>query len=200
MLSDLRASIVGRKKKRHPADELMLLVDTWIDPMTRAAEVYAQSEALGAEILRCRREMQKNRRQRKTGAPGESPESSTLMSGGLGEKERCEHDEHDVEGSIINFYANILSSTNLVLDPVPVEDVHPAFRSPMVCTPAAGAICRDLSRRSWQTAYSGSIYSNLTGIRDDTRHKDSIQELERKGSDEYAEKYRKLVVVAEADD
>ncbi|KIN06047.1 hypothetical protein OIDMADRAFT_49543 [Oidiodendron maius Zn] len=200
ILSDLHASLIGRKKKRRPVAELLTLVEAWIDRMARAEEVYAQSEALGAEILRCRREMQKARRKAKTSASGESMRGMALMVEGLSKKERDVNDEHDLEGSIIDFYSNFLSSTILLPKSISVEEIHPAFRSSIVVPPAAEAIRKDLFRRSWQTTYSESIYSNSTGVWNDAKLRESFLEPNWKSSDEYAEEYKQLFVVGVKDD
>jgi hypothetical protein len=200
-LSDLRAALLGRRKRGRPVAELLVLVEAWIRCVPRGEEIFALSEELGAEILRCRREMQKARRREKKNVAGEgadkevSEESTTLMSGTSEEDGR---DENDFEGSIIDFYANMLSSTSLVTDSLPVNDFHPTFGDSRY-SPSAAFVFRRTStvpqRYSWHTAYSESIYSN--SIKDSTSCRDSKLKHEGETLDEYAEPYRELVVVAE---
>lgn len=170
ILSDLRASLLGRKKKRCAVEELLPLVEAWIQGTTRGDEVFVESGVLGEEILRCRREMQKARRRDRRDVLGadegkeEVSENSTLESGDSGGPDI---DEYDFEGSIINFYANLLPTRNLALDPHPAEDMHPAFRNSVHFPSTAGAICGPVVerlRRSSQTVYSESIYSTSGGF------------------------------------
>lgn len=116
------------------------------------------------------------------------------MVEGLSKKERDMNDEHDFEGSIIDFYSNIPSSTILLPKSISIEEIHPAFRSSVVVPPAAKAIRKDLFRRSWQTTYSESLYSNSTGVWNDAKLRESFLEPNSKSSDEYAEEYKQLFV------
>jgi hypothetical protein len=65
ILSDLRAALVGRKKKRRPAPGLLALVDEWIANSESEGEIIAMSDALGREIRKFRRELQLARRDAK---------------------------------------------------------------------------------------------------------------------------------------
>ena len=206
VLSDLRAALVGRRKRNRPAAELLALVEAWVGGSHRSEETYAASDELGAEILRCRREMQKARRWEKRSLRGwivdmeARSESTTLVCGGPGDGER---DEHDFEESIINFYADRLSSTSLISDPPPADDIRPALRNSRPMSFIIGATRRasiELRRTSWYTVYSESIYSNPSGTIDLSLYRDSRLIPEGESLEQYVEKYRELVVVAEEDE
>lgn len=205
-LSDLRAALVGRRKRNRPVAELLPLVEAWIGCSHRSEEIYAESNVLGAEILRCRREMQKARRWEKRSVAGwvmdkeALSESMTLVCGGSGGGER---DDHDFEESIINFYANRLSITSLISGPLRANDIDPALRNLRPFPPIIRAIRRawiELRRPSWHTAYSESIYSNPSGTMNPSLYRDSRLIPERERVERYVEEYRELVVVAEQDE
>ncbi|KAK0121563.1 hypothetical protein ONS95_009853 [Cadophora gregata] len=65
ILQDLRASMIGRKKKRGTPPRLLPLVESWIMCTGAEAMVREQSDNLAVEIRNCRRQMQEARRQKR---------------------------------------------------------------------------------------------------------------------------------------
>lgn len=63
ILSDLRASLLGRRKRGHAHPSILTMVEAWIDWTGRGDIIRAESDVLGKEGGRCRRQMQKARRQ-----------------------------------------------------------------------------------------------------------------------------------------
>lgn len=150
MLSDLRASMLGRRKRGLPVPRLLKVVDAWIEETGRGDEIRKESDVLGKEIRGCRRQMQKARRQKRRNAKDgvvdqeipddeepllddankpETPDEVFEIEG----KEKDESVEHDFENSIFDYYASA-SKTNLASNaPAPtLEDIHPAFRNSMM--------------------------------------------------------------------
>jgi hypothetical protein len=155
-LCDLRASMLGRRRKRLPVPRLLKIVDAWIEGTGHGIAIRKDSDALEKEIRECRREMQKARRQtRRNNRDGivdpaipegerlsmndshedeeATPEDTFEMDG----KEKDENAEQYFEGSILDYYTGGLkSSTNLASQtrastPLP-GDIHPAFRESMM--------------------------------------------------------------------
>jgi hypothetical protein len=151
MLCDLRASMLGRRKKGLPLPRLLKIVDTWIDGTGSGAEVKKESDVLEKEIRGCRRQMQKARRQiRRNTEQGivdyEVPEDEEPLLTEAHEEEAApeevfemdwmgkdENAEHYFEESILDYYTRE-SKMNLESNsPAPTpEDMHPAFRESMV--------------------------------------------------------------------
>jgi hypothetical protein len=212
ILSDLRASLRGRKKKSHPVAELLPLVDAWIDYTRGGDAIRAESKVLGRQIQHCRQQMQRARRQKtRNDAAGivetkASSESVTVVGrevSKISEEEKNSIDEHDAEASIINFYANLLSTASLVPHSVPTKDVHPAFRDSVILSPLARTFRRastEPRRSSRPSAHSESIYSSSSGVEAPSLSCSSTLKLQGKTSDEYAEEYRKLVVLEEEEE
>ena len=65
ILQELRASMLGRKKKRGVFPRLLPLVESWIGWTGAQAEVRKQSDLLAREIRNCRKQMQEARRQKR---------------------------------------------------------------------------------------------------------------------------------------
>jgi hypothetical protein len=63
ILSDLRASLLGRRKRSRAHPPILKIVEAWIEWTGRGDDIRAESGVLGKEIGRCRRQMQKARRQ-----------------------------------------------------------------------------------------------------------------------------------------
>lgn len=65
MVCGLRATLLGRRKKRTPEPRLLLLVEAWFecfDSKKTKEEIRARSESMAREVRRCRREMQLERK------------------------------------------------------------------------------------------------------------------------------------------
>ncbi len=117
ILSDLRASMVGRKKKYKPVLMLWRLVDAWIEWMSGKETIIEESENLGKEVRNLRRRFQKERRDMRIGSGEKSPveliisqESALLET--MAEIDGLEIDydhaekrrgEHDFENSVHRF-------------------------------------------------------------------------------------------------
>jgi hypothetical protein len=212
ILSDLRASLRGRKKRHHPVAELLPLVDAWVDYTRVGDAIRAESKVLGRQIQHCRQQMQRERRQKKRNDPvgivdaKASPESVTAVGRDVSKisgEEKNSIDEHDAEGSIINFYANLLSTASLVPHSFPTTDVHPAFRNSVILSPLARAFHRTSTeprRSNCHSAHSESIYSSSSSVEALSLDFSSTLKLKGRASDEYAEEYRKLVVFEEEEE
>jgi hypothetical protein len=181
LLSDLRAALIGRKKRNQPDAELLPLVDAWIGLNPRSEEVFHRSNQLGVEILSCRREMQKARRRERRGRGGVIDWKSLPGTAMLAfDSPRDDGDEeHNPPDSIPDCSTDKLSSTSIVSD-----DIHPSL----------------VPRRSSRTsAYSDSIYSNTSDTVSPSSRDPGVTHAEEK-VEEYAEKYRGLIVLLEEDE
>jgi hypothetical protein len=150
MLRDLRASMLGRRKKGLPVPRFLKIVDAWVEGTGHGIDIRKDSDILEKEIRECRRQLQKARRQRRRNIregifdsiPEEQqpllnepyeeeamPEERFEIDG----KEKDEDAEHYFGTSILDYYTGGLrSSTNQSRAPTPTpksEDIHPAFRT-----------------------------------------------------------------------
>jgi hypothetical protein len=204
VLCDLRASMIGRKKKRHPTPRLLPIVEAWIDWTGRSDALRQESEDLGREVRQCRRQMQLARRQlARNVSDGIVNRSFGTESGALLEEENTEPfetergeenaDNEDFEDSIIDFYANLMSTTNFTPDHYP-ESIHPAFRDSMLFSPATGTFHRTgPAPNGPKSAYSESVYSNA-GV---PSIQNSEAGLKGRTPREVANEYRALVGIEE---
>jgi hypothetical protein len=178
MLSDLRASMLGRRKKGLPIPRLLKVVDAWIEETGHGDTIRKESDVLEKEIRECRRQMQKARRQERRNIKDgivdqetpedeepllkethglETPDAVFDMDG----KEKDENAEHDFENSIFDYYANEsrinLASNAPALTP---EDIHPAFRdSIMAWSPITGTFHHhDIQASLPPRSFAGSSY------------------------------------------
>lgn len=162
-ISDLRTSMIGRKKKRGSAPRLLPLVENWIEWTGQGNEIMHETDVLARKVRGIRRQLQQARRQvRRNVADGivqnqdseplldDRPQNPTL-DGTL-----KSDDEQDPEGSIIDFYANIMSTTSMDGRAEQAEGIHPAFRDSIAFDPASGTFHR---KQKPGTAYSESVYS-----------------------------------------
>jgi hypothetical protein len=158
MLCDLRASMLGRRKKGLPVPRLLKIVDAWIEGTVCGTDIRRESDVLEKQIRDCRRQMQKARRQirrnmkegivaykipedngpllREAYEEEAAPDEVFEMDG----KEKDENAEHYFEDSIVDYYARE-SKTNLDPDASALtpEDIHPAFRESMMAwSPSTG--------------------------------------------------------------
>ncbi|KAH7342308.1 hypothetical protein BKA65DRAFT_457126, partial [Rhexocercosporidium sp. MPI-PUGE-AT-0058] len=134
ILRELRTSMLGRRTKRGKTPRLLPLVEAWIEWTGAEDALRAKSDALAKEVRSCRRQMQDARRQKRRNiAEGiiEAFDHQEYDESPHHHHER-EHDEHDndPEGSIIDYYANRLSSAKQTLSNAQTESsIHPAFRN-----------------------------------------------------------------------
>jgi hypothetical protein len=183
ILSDLRATMIGRRKKRTASPGLLKLVEAWIHWTGRDDEILKGSDELGREILACRSKMQKERRAKKRfitdGNAVEEIERSPTMVGEsssddteISEKYDTEKDElfelyeRDFENSVIDFYTNKFLSTTTVGRCDTLEgDMHPTFRDSIVFDAPSGTFLRRISEpelpkqrdSTWNGVYSAGL-------------------------------------------
>lgn len=156
MLCDLRASMLGRRKKSHPRPRLLRIVDAWIDETGHGLDIRKDSTELGKEIRECRRQMQNARRQTRRNVkdgnvdkgrdedqqllPNESHEEEATPEDAfeLDGKEKDANAEGYFESSILDYYTGNLDSNmnpasrTRVPTLVPEDSCHPAFRDSMM--------------------------------------------------------------------
>ncbi|EKD20209.1 hypothetical protein MBM_02161 [Drepanopeziza brunnea f. sp. 'multigermtubi' MB_m1] len=137
MLFDLRASMLGRRKKGKHEPRLLRLVDAWMEWTAQGDVLRTASDSFAKDVRACRRRMQKARRQQKrggqagTGIETEDPREQLLQNDFYAEehREREESNEDDPEGSIIDYYASrVRRNTGGRTD---ARAMHPAFRESM---------------------------------------------------------------------
>lgn len=173
MISDLRTSIIGRKKKRGPIPRLLPLVESWISWNTQGDEINEESDELAREARSIRRQLQQARRQlRRNIAEGiandntsERPEGGAPNEEHSGDFEADDKEHANDNDTVLDFYAKIMSSTNLAERPHTVESMHPAFRNSIVFDQKAGIFVRNGAKAPTQrpgTAYSASVYGKST--------------------------------------
>jgi len=148
MLRDLRASMLGRRKKGLPVPRLLKIIEAWVEGTEHGIAIRKDSDTLEKEVRGCRRQLQKARRQKrrnlKEGIFDTAPEAPPLLKEPPEEeiaqednfpvdsKEKDEAAEHYFGTSILDYYTGGLRSSIQSRAPTPIpkpEDVHPAFRS-----------------------------------------------------------------------
>lgn len=194
VLSDLRASIRGRKKRCHSHAAILQMVEEWIDWTGRGDTIREESGKLGKEIAKCRREMQKVRRHKRRGVAEGSldydleSERETLVDeksvGVKGERDGG----HDFEGSIIDFYAKRMSTASPMNRVRTTEGLHEAFKKSIVCDPTDGIFHR--AGQEEVRPYSASVYSTNF----------SATSQDRKSSEKFVQSYQNLLEVPEDDE
>lgn len=205
ILSDLRASLLGRKRRGQPKAALFKLVEGWIDWTGKGDTIRAGSDALGKEIRHCRRQMQKARRQKRRNIEegilddeigrgsetlvGDASDDEYLKIG----DEKVEKDGRDFAGSIIDYYANLMSTTNLVPSAKAAEGMHPAFRKSVISDAATGTFQK--TRKVSKTVYSESLYS--TSDLCTSLQQTLTADLKGNTADDHALGYRILVGIEE---
>jgi hypothetical protein len=156
MLNDLRASMLGRRKKGLPRPRLLKIVDAWIDGTGHGLDIRRDSDELGKEIRECRRQMQKARRQKRRNIKdgiieNELPEEQKPLLSQNYEEEAMPEDAFDMDGkekdekaeeyfesSILDYYTGGLNSSTKAASrtrtptPLPENSVHPAFRDSLM--------------------------------------------------------------------
>jgi hypothetical protein len=181
-LSDLRASILGRRKRDRPCTQLLEVVEAWIDWTGRGDIIRSESNMLGREIGKCRRQMQEARRLKRSntveGILGYDQEWETggetligwktirvkeAQAKQAGNRERQGDGRHGFEESIIDFYAKRMSTASLVHSVCTTEGLHEAFRELIVRDPIFGTfhpISPERGDSVAPKAFSESLYSN----------------------------------------
>lgn len=156
MLSDLRASMLGRRKKGLPRPRLLKIVDAWIDGTGHGLDIRRDSDELGKEIRKCRRQMQKARRQKRRNIKegiieNDIPEEQQPLLSQTYEEEATPEDAFEIDGkekdekveeyfesSILDYYTGGLNSSSKATSrtqaptPFPEDSVHPAFRDSLM--------------------------------------------------------------------
>lgn len=198
ILKDLRASILGRKKKSGREARLLVLVEAWMEGRGDRDVLREESDGLGREIRHCRRQMQSARRQQRRNIEDGIFDGKACNQDNQEVEESYEKSnnkqEYDFEGSIIDFYANLMSKTNLG----PVEGMHPAFRDSVVFDPLAGTFHRIFpGQQSRNTVYSQSAYSD-SGYCASTS-KQSL-DTHNRTAEKHAQAYRELVEIEEEEE
>jgi hypothetical protein len=197
VLSDLRASIRGRKKRGHPHGAVLEMVEAWIDWTGRGDEIREESSKQGKEIAKCRREMQKVRREKRRGVDDramnfekeEKDWSETLVGEKSGSKEvdvefNGESHGHDFEGGIIDFYVKMLSTASPVNGVRTTEGLHEAFRESIVHDP--------MGKKFYRVGRDGQ------GLKDTRPYSQSVYST--KSSESYALSYQILLETPEANE
>ncbi|TAQ87874.1 hypothetical protein B7494_g3808 [Chlorociboria aeruginascens] len=208
ILSDLRASMIGRKKKGHPTrPRLLPLVESWINWTGQGDEIRCKSDMLAKTIRRCRRQMQHARRQTRrnieegildppTGREGQQSSMTSDCEEGLeaDRSERYRKQEQEFEESIKDLYA---SSSTFITNPYTVDSIHAAFRNSVVYSPKTGtfhhllpAPLRPQCRHSTWYAESAPSRSGFSAV-------SSRQDGPGLSAEEFAESYRNLIVIEE---
>lgn len=165
IISDLRTSMIGRKTKRGPSPRLLPLVEAWIGWSSQRDKICEESDVLAKEVRGIRRQLQLARRQLRRNIAEGIASKEPAAHGGIerdfegDDKERTNENE-----SIIDFYANVMSTTTLN-GPQQTESLHPAFRDSIAFDPESGTFHRtgtEAPKRRPRTAYSESVYDTST--------------------------------------
>lgn len=179
-LCDLRASMLGRKKKQGKEPRMLKLAEAWIKWTGFGPQLTAKSDELAREVRACRRGMQLARRQKRRnqieGIPEESP---SLFSGATtSDDSTLVVDEgDDIVSEIINHYAgSIRSCTPLLRRPAREDDIHPAYGRATI--PPQPRISDTTPPSTPQPALSTSTsYASITTNRPDRLSTENLQRL-----------------------
>jgi hypothetical protein len=224
-LADLRSSALGRRRKSRPAPRILQLLEGWIDWTGEGDIIRNESNFMAKEIKKVRREINAARRGDVIGSKrGEGIEKAHTkwvenfdeLNGDTRGGEGLGEEEADFEGSIINYYLNLVSKTDLLSQdstnmsrPFAMQSekesmIHPAFRSTSYLAPElrehydkskAPPLPTPLRRTR---IYSQSVYSVDSGLRSSemiyTGQQSTTSHYKTLGSaEEQAHAYRKLV-------
>ena len=150
------------------------MVNAWINWTGCGEQIREESDKLGKEIAKCRREMQKIRRLKRRGLDDlvfkqdhelleEENENLQKVSGSVKEgAEKQEDDEHDFEGSIIDFYAKRMSNASPVNRVRSADGLHEPLRESIVRDPISGKFHRlgpEAQSFNDKKSYTESAYS-----------------------------------------
>ncbi|KAI9735318.1 MAG: hypothetical protein M1818_006513 [Claussenomyces sp. TS43310] len=187
ILTDLQASVLGRRKKRRQAPRLLPLLEAWIAWLGESEAIDEESGRLARAIRRVRRQAWKAKREARRETPPRRRRDDELLLLATGEEEEEEEEkgekdmntthgeeneaeaEADFEGSIISFYRNIMSTASLVnpqyaTNQQTLSMMHPAFRDSFIPNhslppPASEPTIRTHLVRGQQQGHRGSIYT-----------------------------------------
>jgi hypothetical protein len=201
VLSDLRASILGRKKKGHAHATVLQMVEAWIDWTGNANIIREESGKLGRLIVKCRRDMQKLRRHKRRGVAEalvedqemdvESEELIGRKSDGVDEDTE---DGHYYEEDIIDFYAKRISTVGPLNGVSSAEGLHEAFRESFVRDPIHGTFHRAVQK---PRPYSESVYSSNVSITGKSSYEAKSLYNFPKCSEKYAQSYQNVLNIPE---
>lgn len=159
ILSSLCTSILGRKKKGHPQAPLLPFVNAWIDWTGEGDAIRAGSDAVMKEVRKCRRQMQKTRRQTRRDSEAEArTESIPLLNAGeAGEEEH----NRNIEDKIVDSYTGRSSEHDLDDDEKGnnTVDIHFRVRGPVFLNAAKGTFEESVPEPVRLRKYSASVYS-----------------------------------------
>ena len=163
---DLRASCLGRTRKRRQKPRLLGIIDGWIGWSGERERVEEESSSISREIKEIRRELQKERRKRteerrkrrkngRTGSDRSRRHSPAVPESERGRQAPHDHDswneqdvgepEDDFENRIISHYRNLVSTTSLdvqIGSHAHEEHLHPAFHESIIFSPEDGTFYR----------------------------------------------------------
>lgn len=196
-LIDLRSSALGRQKKHRAQPRILSILEGWVDWSGEGDHIRHTSHELHKDVRHARKKIQRERRQKEEDQRDRKSEPMKHMSKWrtatplLTTTEDTEdHDEHiseneeaDYELSIISFYKDLMSSTDLAISE-PEEVIHPAFRDSIMFLPESGTFQQRTSSLplNRQTFYSQSAYSRDSGFggspQPPQRHSKSYRDLE----------------------
>lgn len=180
ILGDLRASLLGRKKKRHEEPRLLRIVESWLSDFRteRNENVLDESKNLGREVRRLRNRMRQERKEkaRRMKEPradlsrsldDEEPLLNTFQyqiqkeETRDGKRQGDEADsENDPETAIIDHYASLISNTHL---PSSNQDHghSSTYRSPYGRIDANANLHNNNSNRNLTASYRGVRKSDI---------------------------------------
>lgn len=202
ILSDLRASMLGRKKRGRPQPVLLEMVEAWIDWKGSGEDIRGKSKGLGKEIRRYRMGMQKIRRRARSSVKnrvkdpfqdssqvldhaGHGAETDTLVDVDDRKKEEMDDEQRaEREESIIDFYAELVSNADQLSRTTTIEGLHEAFRESIIFDAESGTfrrINREGEASRAREAYTESTYST------------DMESGRARSSEQYARSYQNLL-------
>jgi hypothetical protein len=129
IVTDLRISVLGRKKTHHVPDPLLLLLETWLDWTGHGDELRKDSILTVKEIRHFRRHSQKARRRERNSTEIQADNGEVgLESWKYSDQEVAEGDSAD---NIVEYYSQRMSRDAMRKGNV-AEGIHPAFRDSIV--------------------------------------------------------------------
>ena len=205
VLSDLRASLLGRRKRGKPHALLLEVVEAWTDWTGRGDEIRSESDALAKAVRRSRHQMQKARRQAMMCVGGGSlgfnhdhnhgheTKSETLVGECNDDQPMKARKRGEREESLIAYYAKRMSTSSLVPTANTINGLHEAFRDSIVFDLESGTFQRiDLGIQNLKTckAYTESAYSTDSEF-------GQKQSGHGPSSEKYAQSYQNLLGIPE---
>jgi hypothetical protein len=173
VLSDLRASMLGRRKRGKPHALLLEIVEAWID-WTGRDEIRSESDALAKEVRRRRRQMQKAGRQAMMcggdgrldfdhgHGHGQETESETLVDECNDDQPMKARERGERGKSLIAYYAKQMSIASSVPTANRINGLHETFRDSIVFDLESGTFQRidqGIQNLKIPKTYTASAYS-----------------------------------------